>query len=322
MGLTVTDEFSEQYRDLIEERYDCVDRVVLNAYFRMGQDPGGMRVWWRALYGSEEQLDTAHLMRMAGRFSRRVRAFAQAHDIPLVDCAAKEKKFQTAAGYLAKHDGKPGFFLILVAKAKAPVWEVIQSKSGQIVHIQRKNPMPFVNHYAFHIWDVEWGHVIIQMSGHPPFGAQIIVNGHDFVACAASQAGIPFQKEGNCFVHTADGAALARIADTLSEAETEGRLRQLCDRWIYSACLLFGLDLEEQQRSAFQYQYSTYQLEYSRNLRLRSGRKMWQVLQGLIDRNRGVQPVDGENHLRVQIPAAYAASKAEPVGSGGRESYL
>ena len=105
--------------------------------------------------------------------------------------------------------------------------------------------------------------------------------------CAAQKAGIGYQKEGNCFVHTANGPGLARIADTLSEPETEGRLRRLCDRWIHSACLIFGLDLEEQERSRFQYQYSSYQLEYSRNLRFHSGQKMWQVLQGLIDRTRG-----------------------------------
>jgi len=281
------DEFSEHYHDLIEDRYDCVDRIVLNAYFRMGQDPGGMRIWWRALYGSDADLDTAHLMRMAGRFARRVRAFAKDRGIPLVDCAPKQKKFVTAQTYLAKHDGRPGVFLILVAKARAPVWEVQYTKSGKIGDIHRKDPLPLVNHYSFHIWDAEWGHVTIKMSGHPPFGAQIILNGHEFLACADRQAGIDFQKEGNCFVHTANGTGLAQIADTLSEPQTEGRLRNLCDRWIYSACLIFGLNLEEQERSGFQYQYSSYQLEYSRNLRFRSGRQMWQVLQSLIDRNRG-----------------------------------
>jgi hypothetical protein len=90
-----------------------------------------------------------------------------------------------------------------------------------------------VNHYSFHIWDAEWGHITIKMSGHPPFGAQIILNGHEYVACAAQKEGIRYQKEGNCFVHTANAPGLARIADTLSEPETEGRLRRLCDRWIY-----------------------------------------------------------------------------------------
>jgi hypothetical protein len=280
------DAFSEQYQDLIDGSYDCVDRIVLNAYFPMGQDAGGMRVWWRALQGSDDGLDTAHLMRMAGRFSRRVRASAQALGIPVIDCAPGDKKFQIANTYLAKHDGKPGVFLILVGKARCPVWEVVTTPAGKIGNIRRKKPMPFVNHYSFHIWDAEWGHVTIKMSGHPPFGAQIILNGHEYVACAARQAGIDFHKQGNCFTHTPDGASLAKLAVTLSEPETEGRLRRLCDRWIYSSCLIFGLDLEEQDRSAFHYAYSTYQLEYSRNLQFHSGKQMWEILQRLVDRSR------------------------------------
>ncbi len=34
-----------------------------------------------------------------------------------------------------------------------------------------------------------WGHVTIKMSGHPPFGAQIILNGHEYVARQAEAAG-------------------------------------------------------------------------------------------------------------------------------------
>ena len=63
--------------------------------------------------------------------------------------------------------------------------------------------MPFVNHYSFHIWDAEWGHITIKMSGHPPFGAQIIPNGHEYVARGARKNGIELQKEGKCFIHTA-----------------------------------------------------------------------------------------------------------------------
>ena len=280
------DDFSQYYRDLTDGGYDCVDRIVVNAYFRMGQTSGGMLTWWRALYGDAEQLDTAHLMRMAGRFARRVRAFAKQRGITILNCAPKDKKFEVANSYLGKHDGKPGLFLILVNKGRAPVWEVWPSKNGRLGAIRRKHPMPFVNHYAFHIWDPEWGHIQIRMSGHPPFGAQIILNGHEFVACMARKANIEFHQQGNCFVAASSGARLAQIADTLSQPEIAGQLRQLCNRWIYSTCLIFGLNLEEQERSAFQYQYSNYQLEYSRNLWFQRGTAMWEVLQGLVDRNR------------------------------------
>ena len=65
----MADGLSKQYADLLTGSYDCVDRIVLNAYFRMGHDPGGFRLWWRALTGSDETLDNTHLMRLAGRFS-------------------------------------------------------------------------------------------------------------------------------------------------------------------------------------------------------------------------------------------------------------
>ena len=125
--------------------------------------------------------------------------------------------------------------------------------------------------------DPLWGHVTIKMSGHPPFGAQVILNGHEYVARAAQVAGIAFTKEGNCFTAVADPQALAQVADTLSQDATVGRLSQVCDRWIYTACLCFGLDTDEQARSGFRYNYSVYQVEYSRNLIFRSGAQMDRV---------------------------------------------
>jgi hypothetical protein len=52
----MADGLSERYRDLLTGSYDCVDRIVLNAYFRMGHDLGGFRLWWRQLTGSDDPL--------------------------------------------------------------------------------------------------------------------------------------------------------------------------------------------------------------------------------------------------------------------------
>ena len=275
------DSLSDRYADLLTGSYDCVDRIVLNAYFRMGHDPGGFRWWWRALTGSDETLDNTHLMRMAGRFSRRIRGYAKAKGIPVIDCPAGKRKHNLAEEHLAKTTVTQGLFLILVGRAQAPVWDV-----GAHHHIERKRPMPYVNHYSFHILDPEWGHITIKVSGHPPFPAQVILNGHEYVACQARKAGIGFTKEGNCFTHISDAAGLAKIADTLSRQRMIGRLKRACERWIYTTCLCFALDLEEQKQSGFHYQYSNYQVEYSRNLIFEIGGHMEQVFQALIDRSR------------------------------------
>ena len=39
-----SDEFSLRYSDLVTGSYDCVDRIVLNAFFPLGHNPGGFRV--------------------------------------------------------------------------------------------------------------------------------------------------------------------------------------------------------------------------------------------------------------------------------------
>src|SRR5580693_3976755 len=248
----MSDGLSTLYQDLLSGSYDCVDRIVLNAYFRMGHDPGGFRLWWRQLTGSDATLDNAHMMRLAGRFGRRIRGYAKANDIPVVNCSAGERKHDIAEDYLARTTITQGLFLVLVGRAQAPVWDVTANH-----HIEKKKPMPYVNHYSFHILDAEWGHITIKISGHPPFPAQIMLNGHEYVACQARKAGITFTKQGNCFTHVSRPAALAKIAETLSEPRTIGRLSQLCDRWIYSACLCFEV-----------------------------GGHMEQVFQALIDRSR------------------------------------
>jgi hypothetical protein len=287
MGVIATmDEFSEYYSDYLDGTYDCADRIVLNGYFRLGCSPGGFRTWWRRLEGSDENLDKTHLMRMAGRFSRRVHAHAKKHGIPIIHCTQEQRKHEIAEQYLPKAPDFAGVFLILVGRAPAPVWEVARSSNGKLLDIRRKKPYPYVNHYSFHIIDADWGHVTIKLCGHAPFSAQIVVNGHEYVACQAKQAGLEFTKEGNCFTEIPDTAPLAEIADTLYSAETIGRLIQMCERWIYSACLCFGLSLEDQERTGFHYDYSIYQAEYSRNLVFSRGNVMEQVFQGIIDRTR------------------------------------
>jgi hypothetical protein len=72
----------------------------------------------------------------------------------------------------------------------------------------------------------------------------------------------------------------------LSQSAAIGRLGQVCDRWIYTACLCFGLDLAGQARSGFRYGYSIYQAEYSRNLLFASGGQMEDLFDRICDRTR------------------------------------
>ena len=280
--MVATDPLSLAYRDLLVGQYECVDRIILNAYFRFACGAGGFRLWWRNLTGNDDTLDNAHLIRMAGRFSRCVRGWAKKENIAVIDCAAGERKHNLAEEHLPSDPKRTGIFLILVNRAPAPIWDVKRYGKGGI-DLRRKQA--YVNHYTFHIWDEEWGHVAIRMCGHPPFSAMIMLNGHEYVASMATQQKIRFGKQDNCFTELADAPGLQLVADTLRSQDAIGRLMQVGERWLYQ-CLCFALPSDDQKRTAFRYAVSLFQMEYSRNFLFESGRVMEQVFEGLIDRTR------------------------------------
>lgn len=305
----MSDQLTEAYAELIEGSYECPDRIVLNAYFRRGHSPAGFRSWWRRMQGSDDNLDKTHLIRMAGRFSRRLKAYAGKHEIPVIYCKSGERKHRIADKHLPEDPAFTGLFVVLISRAMGLVWDVSHTKEGCIRNLSGN--YRFINHYFFHVMDPVWGHVIIRMSGHPPFSANIVLNGHEYVSRLAASQGMELPKEGNCFTAimdpvSADPAAvtscsqnttgprdradgrpnLTQLAETLCSSDAVGQLRQVCDRWIYSACLHFALPEAERRKSGFAYGYSIYQTEYSRNLLFLRGAQMEQVLNTIIDLTR------------------------------------
>jgi hypothetical protein len=88
-------------------------------------------------------------MRMAGRFSRRVRGFAKANGIPVIDCNSEDKKHQIAEERLRNNPTVRGLFLILVSRAVATVWEVKRSHRGVIQNLVAK--WPYINYYSYDV---------------------------------------------------------------------------------------------------------------------------------------------------------------------------
>jgi hypothetical protein len=284
------DPFSEYYADFLHGTYDCVDRVVLNAYFPLGGSAGGFRTWWRALYGTDANLDNTHLMRLAGRFSRRIYGWAAKNKIPVIKCPGNERPHEVLQEECPELPKRPGVFCVMVKRAPFPIWDVRRFGEGGI-DLRKKKPMPYVNHYAFHVVDKDWGHMIFKVCGHPPFTVQIIVNGHEYVANAARKQHLKFIKEDNCFTDFANAAGLQRVADTLRSPNAIGRLKQACEHWLYKVCLCLALDVAEQQKSGFWYDFVTYQAEFSRNLLFEEARILEKVFQGVIDRTRAALDV-------------------------------
>jgi hypothetical protein len=288
--LQPADDLSTYLADLLEGSYDCLDRITVNAFFPLGQTGGGIRTWWRAWKGSDQGLSDAGMRAVAGDFGRRLKAWCSQHDIPWVNCYAGDDKRQIAQSFLPKDPKFHGVFAVLVGRTSGPVWRVQLSPKGKILKIDRQDPWPHVQHYYFQIIDPDWGHVMVRMCGYPPFGAQIVLNGHEWVQRQAGRHHHRVVQEGNCFVAGSDFPAIDLLSRRLLGEELAPSLQALCERWLYSACLCFGLRVEDQTRSQFRYTFSVWELEYSRNLLFGDGQRMDQVYQKLLDRTRG--PLD------------------------------
>jgi hypothetical protein len=283
--MKTSDDLSTYVADLLTGSYDCVDRISVRGYYPLGQTSGGLLTWWNELFPNTA-LSEQGLRKLAGDCARRIHGYARKHKIALRYFAIGDKTKHAQAEKLRPADPHfRGVFAIFVARAPALVWQAKNNREGKVV-LRRPQSWPLVYHYHFHIIDPEWGHVTIRMSGHPPFGLQISLNGHEWVERRARGAGIGLVKEDNCFVGGSQLAQLDELAQQLDGTRGLAGLGQVVDRWVYSACLCFALNLEQQKRSGFRYRYSCYQLEYSRNLLFKSGRQLDEVYQGLIDRTR------------------------------------
>ncbi len=192
------DNISEHYKKVIEGSYDCIDRLVLNAYCPMLLNPGGFRIWYRKLKGTDASLENAVLMRMAGRFSRRINAFCKSKNIPLIYCKAGERKHEQAEKLIPADKSFTGLFAIFVSRAPSLLWDIKRFENGGM-DIRKQKELSYVNHYSFNIIDKEWGHITIKMCSHPPYGCQIMLNGHEWVENRKEIKRLAVTKEGNCF---------------------------------------------------------------------------------------------------------------------------
>jgi hypothetical protein len=279
----MVDQLTEAYADFLQGSYDCPDRIVLTAYHRVAASAGGFRYWWRRLYETDENLDKTHLIRLASRFHRRVKAYAAKHDIPVLEGALDERKHDLAEQYKPQDPAFVGLFLIIISRASGVVWDVKQTADGR-THSLNKHYRA-INHIFFHLMDPQWGHVTIRISSHPPFAAMVILNGHEYLARQAHQVGRELELTSNCFTGIMTAADLTWLAETSWELPTKGQLGQVCQRWLNS-CLHFALPAAERLRSGFEYSYSLFQVEYARNLLFRRPAQMEQVFEALIDRTR------------------------------------
>jgi hypothetical protein len=166
-----------------------------------------------------------------------------------IECGAGDVKYEIAREHRPEDPDFRGVFAVLVGRAPAPLWQVRRNSQGQITEVCRARQWPHVQHYYFQIIDPQWGHVVVRLCGYAPWGAQVIVNGHEWVERQARAQKVSVAKAANCFVEGSDFEAINRLAAQLSGADFGQRLEALCERWAQPSQRghrrLAGLDLNK-----------------------------------------------------------------------------
>jgi hypothetical protein len=187
----MADGLSDLYRDLLTGSYDCVDRIVLNAYSAWGMVRRvSLVVAAVGRFGCT--LDNAHLMRMAGRFSRRIRGQCESAWNPGDRLFSRAAQARSGGGTVGQDEDHTRIVSCPDrSRSKARMGrEPKSSHRAQEAHALCK-PL-LVSHPRSGL-----GAYHDQNQRAPSVSRPRILNGHEYIACQARKAAIDFTKEEN-----------------------------------------------------------------------------------------------------------------------------
>jgi hypothetical protein len=258
------------------------DRIVLRAYEKSLSYGGGFYTVAKRLRPTEP-VTQSWIASLTRRFHLAVKLFAGEHGIPVEDRTKdhEERMEDLAERYRAQFPRPQGVYLIVRQRELAKVWHSYKPEScpnPDYRLLSRETSL--VLHYYFYLVDPQWGPMIVKICSHAPFGASVILNGHQWLARQAAAQGLRVEAVDNAIVSCDDPPRLQALADSLSES----RMRAVADKWLYRLLPIFTK--EERLQAGLSYQYSHVQYERSHNLVFKKPEVLNDLFERLIDANR------------------------------------
>jgi hypothetical protein len=241
----------------VELELECADRLYLNLYVPILQDPRGVAFFWRKHRGYEFA-SSALMAPMSRTFVAKIESFAEQEGVDLVTLRKGQRKDDVAKEYLARFDGDEGVLFIGKAQEKA---KVIRTE-------RRHNPTtgaPYawlvpstsmVNQYYFYCVDKDFGPFFIKFCSYFPYNGKLCLNGHEYLKRQLLKRRIPFEALDNGILSCADPKRAQKLADEL----TPEKVDRLARKWFRKLPHPFpGKDRE----GGFLYDISILQAEFS-----------------------------------------------------------
>lgn len=245
----------ELLRDHVTLEVECLDRLYLNGYVPNLQLPGQLVSFLMAHRGHKIP-SPALLGQITDSFRNSVRRFAEENGVPVVQFSHGERKDDIAAKLRAKYKEPEGVVFIGTAQERACAFKATKKPGTGVAWFEYSRQMVAVLHYYFYIQDADFGPCFIKIGTYAPYPIKVCLNGHEWVKCQLTKAGIAFESLDNGFLSCENPEALQAICDQLGPEQIEAFFRKWVER------LPFPLTPED-RAAGFEHQLSVHQVETS-----------------------------------------------------------
>lgn len=248
---------AEILREHVTLEIEGIDRMYLNVYMPDLQRELGVVGFFRSHRGFR-YVSGALMSPMSRSFVRRIEAFAEQRELPLIVFETGRRKEDVALEYRQRFQGEEGVYLIGKAQEKA---RVCRTQS-------RKNPdtgaaypwvyfsTAMVNQYYFYAVDRDFGPFFLKFCSYFPYTAKMCFNGHEYLKRQLSRRGIGFEALDNGLLSCQDPAAAQAICDGLSAEKIDSLLR----KWLRILPHPFS---RQDRQAGYRYDVSILQAEFS-----------------------------------------------------------
>lgn len=216
----------EVLADHVSFEIECIDRMYLNVYVPQLQYATGLVSYIHRQLG-KPVASTVALAPVTEAFTKAVRAFAAAGQIPWVDFARGQRKDDVAHEFLARFTGTEGVLFIGRAQEKVPLFRTRKRRRADgSAYPWIAAETGVVNQFYIYAVDADFGPFFLKFCSYFPFNAKLCINGNEWAKRQAAQAGIGFESLDNGFAAVDDPAALQAICHTLGPAQIDALLRK------------------------------------------------------------------------------------------------
>src|ERR1700758_2652677 len=249
---------TDRYHDRLAGVLSCYDRIVITGTLPGACFAEGMTKILKARGIRVFDYAAQFAAPLRERVREAAAAVAAAAGITIEHIAKSYiRKEDVVAKVLAARGSHPGLVHVISAMEACDGYQPWHDKQTHRTFLRPDTGKCL--HYYFYFMDAEFGLVYLRVPTWCPFRLQFYCNGHSWLACKLSAAGIGCVTADNAFVRIADWQRAQAQADALSPQD----LHRVLDRYAAQCCPV--LDVIGQS-----YHWSLMQVEYSTDLVFRS----------------------------------------------------